>query len=539
MHKERYKMRNKLNIIIKTMPMLVLILGFHIVITSEYGIAQTTPTTGTVDDKHDHPFHIEVYNGNKEAVTSFTEDQSDDASLKDSNGWNFLHVATYREHEDIADSIIETYPDLINDADNKGQTPLYIAVHKNNYNIAKLLVDHGADTTILTDEDWHAMHLAAYQGNIELTTFLIPRSLDVLHQKTSVGWSILHLALNSGNKDLISLLIQYIDINVTGRYGWTLLHLAYYIGNAELVDFLIEKGAKTDIKDNNAKIPSQVTSYYAPYTKQDNVFTSTRYQLKYFIDFHGQPSHLTAALNKPQEEIYLRETLLFNRDEIRAIKTQAPHAFANFTIYNLTTAVAYLESRFQFNKKEIKDLIIQNPDAFANFVQNQINFTMNELERSLLLSRPEAKNLIERNFSALVHTSAPQIRSIISFMKTYRNIRDIKKRLIQGPQALSDENILALRQVMPLINDHIGVDADRGTNENTSWIPLHWLLFAGEIEQILPLLQDHAAHAQHLKVGYDSVHIPLYWEFYEHYQQFVSLFKGERICTKALTASDN
>ena len=513
-------MRNKLNIIIQNIFLFILTIGFH------------TNVIAQVNDKNNQDAQTslqnEVYNGNRQIVISFLEDHSDDTSVKDQSGWNLLHIATYREHEDIAGDIVENNPHIINDVDDKGQTALYIAVYKNNYNIAKLLIDHGADTNISRNGDWLPLHLAAYQGNIDLVTLLISKTSDV-YQKTSVGWNALHLALSSENKNLISLLIQHIDINSKGRYGWTPLHLAYYIGNTDLISFLIEQGANTNTEDENGQIPSQMTSYYAPYTEQNNIFTSPHHQLRLFS------SYLITTPSKPREEKYLRETLQFNRKEINTLKTKTPQAFAKFTHYKLSSAITYLKTRFHFNKKEIKELIIQNPHAFADFTQHKINFTMNELEKSLHLTGKEAKTLIENNFLALVHTRAPQIRRIISFMRSHRSREEIKERLIQGPQTLSEKTVLTLRQVMPLIDAHIGVDADRGTNENTTWVPLHWLLFAENIEQILPFIQNHEQYTSHLKAGYDSIHIPLHWELYEYRQHISALFKGEEICVRVLT----
>ena len=515
-------MKDKLSIIIQTIFLSILTIGFHTNVIAEVGDKKNKEAQTSLQN--------EFYNGNREIIASFLENHPDDTSVRDHSGWTLLHIATYREHEDIAGDIVENNPHIINDADNKGQTALYIAVYKNNYNIAKLLIDHGADANISRDGDWLSLHLAAYQGNIGLVTLLIPKVSDP-YQKTSVGWNALHLALSSENKDLISLLIQYIDINSKGRYGWTALHLAYYIGNTHLINFLIEQGASTNIKDNNGQTPSQVTSYYAPYTEQSSIFTSLHHQLRLFA------SYSITAPSKPREEKYLRETLQFNRREIHTLKTQTPQAFANFTHYRLSSAITYLKTRFQFSKRDIKQLIIQNPHAFTDFTQHKINFTMNELEKSLQLTKSESKTLVENNFLALVHTRAPQIRRVISFMSSHRSREEIKERLIRGPQALSEETILALRQVMPLIDDHIGVDADRGTNENTTWAPLHWLLFAENIEQILPFIQNHGPYTSHLKVGYDSIHIPLHWEFYEYRQHFAALFKGENICVKVLTTS--
>ena len=527
-------MGNKLSIVIQIIFLCALFLDFYtITIADDKVIKITDSRFKNINKKNEYgqtTLHIEVFNGNQETVISLIENHAD-VNAVDFSRWTPLHVAVYRGYKDIATLLIDKDAD-VDALDSGGRTPLYLAIYKGYYNLTSLLIQHGARVDVTDNIGWTPMHLAAYQSRKDIIELLKKHGAS-LSKKTETGWTSLHLALSKADQSLISILIQHININITGRYEWTPLHLAYYIGNTDLANFLIEKGANTNAVDENGQTPFQITPYYSPYTT-DNVFTSLHHKLTLSVDTSTQHSHLAIGLSKLAEEKYLREHLQFNRREIRTIKDRFPHIFTHFTRYKLESAFAYLEDMFQFNKKEIKNFIIQNPEAFANFIYHQINFTMRELEKSLQLTESESKRLIEQNFSALVHTRAPQIKKVISFMERHNNKSEIKERLMQNPQALSDQTVQALRQVMPFIDDYIGVEADKGTQKEATWIPFHWLLFTENIEQILPLIQSNISDTAKSNVGYADFHIPLHWAFYEDIDQFIFFLKDSE-CIKTLS----
>ena len=240
---------------------------------------------------------------------------------------------------------------------------------------------------------------------------------------------------------------------------------------------------------------------------------------------------------KPMNEKYLEEALQFSQEEINKLKSQNSQAFIKITHYKLTSAVEYLEE-LHFSQEEIKELIIQNFNALTNFIDYRFSITIKLLKKNLQFNIEELKKLIDQNFSTLVNIKAGILKKIISFMEEYIDKEEIKTRLMQNPQMLSESQIQALRKVMPFIDDYIEVDADKGTDETNTWIPLHWLLFAKNVEQILPIIKRYEDKAS-LEAKHDHYRTPFHWAFFENRQTFEAFFKGEDICKKALSETEN
>ena len=467
-----YRIINILNTTTFTKVILILILNPHITNAEDSFFNGQTP------------LHTAAYNGDKPSASSLINDF--DINAEDWSGWTPLHVAAYRGHEDITRFLLEHDPD-VNKADNIGQTPLYIAIYKGHYNIVNLLIQKRAKVDMVDDIGWAPLHLAAYQGHIGIARVLLIKYGTKVNKKTQDGRTSLDIALSRGH--------------------------------TSLAKFLKEKGAKENKMDENYQ-----TSDYI--IQQDDFIISQR-----DLIHNASIETLEPIQGSITIERYLEKELQFNREEIEYLKHQNPNAFNGSAYHRSISAInflKFLKEKLQFDTEEIKELILQNPLVLTNVIYYQISLTMKELERSLQFSREEFRTLIRQNFSALVNTNAGRLRRIVSFTKGYVDKEEIKARLMQDPQALSEGQVQALRKVMPFINDYIEVDADKGTDGTSTWIPLHWLLFAKNVEQILPVIEGYGSGAS-LMAKHDNYRTPFQWAFFEDRHYFTAFFKGENI----------
>ena len=129
--------------------------------------------------------------------------------------------------------------------DSEGFTLLDRAIIENKSLIqVKCLVALGADV------DWSTLHLAAFNGSLEIVQWLSEHGLDV-HERDDDGQTALHLAAGSGNLELVEWLVkQGLDVNAKNAYGKTALYeAAWRKGRLELVQYLVERGAEVNIAD--------------------------------------------------------------------------------------------------------------------------------------------------------------------------------------------------------------------------------------------------------------------------------------------------
>jgi ankyrin repeat protein len=106
----------------------------------------------------------------------------------------------------------------------------------------------------------HPLHDAAKRGNMDFMR-------ECLHNQVSVngldkaGSTPLHWAAHGGHSECLQslLAIKNCEVNVQNKLGDTPLHSAAWKGHSEAVRLLLEKGARVDLRNNENKLPIDLT----------------------------------------------------------------------------------------------------------------------------------------------------------------------------------------------------------------------------------------------------------------------------------------
>ena len=163
-----------------------------------------------------------------------------DINASDNGQWTALHTAAGKGHHHIVDALIKAPNINLNVRNAHGYTPLYVAVDRGREQSARLLINAGADINISDNNQWTALHWAAYYGYIKIVDALIHVPNVNLNSRNEQGYTPLHVAVMSGMKESVRLLIEVgADINITNNNQWTALHRAAYYGYNNIVDMLI------------------------------------------------------------------------------------------------------------------------------------------------------------------------------------------------------------------------------------------------------------------------------------------------------------
>ena len=115
-----------------------------------------------------------------------------------------------------------------------GATPFWRAAQSDDVTVMKLLVAHGADPLIATNDHTTPLMVAAGVG----------WSDGQSHGSQADAPEALRLCLQWGG-----------DVNAVNEEGYTALHGASFRGANEVVEFLVAHGAKMDIKNKEGKLP--------------------------------------------------------------------------------------------------------------------------------------------------------------------------------------------------------------------------------------------------------------------------------------------
>jgi cytohesin len=152
------------------------------------------------------PLHIAGYAGAHEAVQYFM-DEGADLDAKDGLGMTAIHVAQLAGNRGAAQLMLDSLSDTaVNASIAETNRLLQQAVIAGYTSDVRSIVEHSdADINSLSATGWTALHLAAFQGNLALSQFLLERgaSLTIRDQK---GLVPLNLAQLGGYKPVVDLL---------------------------------------------------------------------------------------------------------------------------------------------------------------------------------------------------------------------------------------------------------------------------------------------------------------------------------------------
>ncbi|WP_020004838.1 ankyrin repeat domain-containing protein [Brachyspira innocens] len=143
-----------------------------------------------------------------------------------------------------------------------GTTPLQYAVYKGNTNAVNLLIENGADTKKKDYNGYCSLFYASAFSDANMIHFLLKKDPSLTREKSLSGRTVMHFAALYGNDEAISYYLSntFLSINAKDNEGNTPLHCACEKGYSSTIDLLVQRGAKTDIKNNEGLTPADITS---------------------------------------------------------------------------------------------------------------------------------------------------------------------------------------------------------------------------------------------------------------------------------------
>ncbi|APR97793.1 ankyrin repeat domain-containing protein [Wolbachia endosymbiont of Folsomia candida] len=299
---------------------------------------QQTNVINTIKNNGDWTLlHRAARAGNLEIIKYLTSTQvGADSNARNGNGEIPLHVAAMFGHKEIVKFFIEDKRIAIGTCDKFGYTSLHHAAggasfykddellsengrlwvdENKRLGVVKYLVSENAALMSLRTKreetngngELIALHLAAFDGNNEITKFLIQQSLQDVHTYSQIG-TPLHYAALGGNKEIVVTLLQNgAGIEAPSTDGYKPLHFAADKDHKEVVKALLSKGAQVDARDNQGitplhlaaeegklKVVKVLLNNGADVNARDN---SKRTPL-YFASKNGYPGIVKALLEK-------------------------------------------------------------------------------------------------------------------------------------------------------------------------------------------------------------------------------------------------
>ena len=108
---------------------------------------------------------------------------------------------------------------------------------------AKLLIQRGANPTLVSNNGSTALHFVAHRGNDQVAELLLHHGKVDVNSKDSAHMTALHLACVSGNAAISKMLLeQGADIRAKSTELMTPLHTAVHHGISEVAALILRTG---------------------------------------------------------------------------------------------------------------------------------------------------------------------------------------------------------------------------------------------------------------------------------------------------------
>ncbi|XP_071108956.1 ankyrin repeat domain-containing protein 50-like [Haliotis cracherodii] len=188
------------------------------------------------------PVMLAAGKGHRELVELLVR-KGANVSLVDRFDNNILHSACLGGHVEVVKYVLSQDMVNINGRVWCGRTPVMLAAENGHRVVVELLVNEGADVTLLDKKGDNLLHLACQGGNVEVVKFVLSLGMLSINSRGLKKMTPVMTAADKGHKEVVELLVSKgADVSLLDKGHDTLLHLACRGGNVEVVKFVLSLG---------------------------------------------------------------------------------------------------------------------------------------------------------------------------------------------------------------------------------------------------------------------------------------------------------
>ena len=183
-----------------------------------------------------------------------------DVNERDAENVTLLHWAAINNRKEVVRYLISKGSNVQAIGGDLQSTPLHWSTRQGHLSMVVLLMNNGADASILDGEGYNALHLAAQFGHTAIVAFLVSKGEEInapdINGMTALMWSAYRISTNDPTRLLITLgsSLNLQDL----KHKNTPLHWSVYSRNSNAVSLLINAGADLYLKNANGDTPAEM-----------------------------------------------------------------------------------------------------------------------------------------------------------------------------------------------------------------------------------------------------------------------------------------
>jgi palmitoyltransferase len=180
-----------------------------------------------------------------------------DPNQRDHENVTLLHWSAINNRKEVVQYLLSKGSEIDAIGGDLQSTPMHWATRQGHLSMVVLLLNSGADASILDGEGCNCLHLAAQFGHTAIAAFLIAKGEEInatdASGMTALMWSAYRISTNDPTRLLITL---GASLNLSDhKHKNTALHWAVYSRNSNAVSLLLKAGADTTITNGVGDTP--------------------------------------------------------------------------------------------------------------------------------------------------------------------------------------------------------------------------------------------------------------------------------------------
>ena len=272
--------------------------------------------------------HFSARNGVIELFTYFIN-MGSDINLKTNDGKNCLHIAALHGHLNLCRKLKYEYKYDVHITDNNGWTALHFSARNGSYELVTFFTEMKTDIQLKTVDGKNCLHIAAWNGHLNLCKTLIDKHSFDVNAANNDGWTAflfcarsgshnlfryfadtvtdidfkannemncLHIATLYGHLNLCKTLISRnrFDVHMTDNANWTALHFSARNGSYELVRFFACMGIDINLKTKNGQNCLHIAALFGHFDLCQTLMAEHNFKLDATDNFGWRPIHFSA-----------------------------------------------------------------------------------------------------------------------------------------------------------------------------------------------------------------------------------------------------
>ncbi|CAB1115518.1 unnamed protein product [Ectocarpus sp. CCAP 1310/34] len=174
-----------------------------------------------------------------------------------------LHAAAFDNDDELMDTLLSSgSADIDRRGNPRGWTPLMVTAGEGHSQVVGILLNKGADLSVVNDLGSTALFISVSFGHVPVTRMLVNAGANLEAADLTAGWTPVMMAAYMGHSKILGILLNKgADLSVVDKWDATVLIISARLGHVAATRMLVTAGANLETAEPQGWTPLMVAAY--------------------------------------------------------------------------------------------------------------------------------------------------------------------------------------------------------------------------------------------------------------------------------------